>query len=438
MIELKGVKKEFKKIKNKIMDSREQLLKTINHQQPDRLVVDFGSTSVTGIHALAIENLRKYYGLEQKPVRITDPYQMLGEVDSELIDIIGIDAVPAKGKKSSFGFYNHEPLKEYLTPWGQKVLVPEGFNTTNDEKGDVFMYPEGDTSAEPSGRMPKTSYFFDAIIRQQPFDEDNLDPKDNLEEYGLISDDDLVYWKETTEKARKKGKAVVAGLGGTALGDIAHIPGIKLRNPKGIRDITEWYMSILMRPDYVHAIFNRQTEIAIENYKRLYPVIGDNIDVVFICGTDFGTQDSTFCAPEQFDDLWLPYYRRVNDWIHENTNWKTFKHSCGAVESFMPKFIEAGFDIINPVQINAKGMDPVLLKKKYGKDLVFWGGGIDTQVTLPYTTPEKIREEVLRLCDIFFKDGGFVFNTVHNVQANVPVENMVAMINALKEFNGTN
>ncbi|HPE58138.1 MAG TPA: methyltransferase, partial [Bacteroidales bacterium] len=189
------------------MDSREQLLKTINHQQPDRLVVDFGSTSVTGIHALAIENLRKYYGLEQKPVRITDPYQMLGEVDSELIDIIGIDAVPAKGKKSSFGFYNHEPLKEYLTPWGQKVLVPEGFNTTNDEKGDVFMYPEGDTSAEPSGRMPKTSYFFDAIIRQQPFDEDNLDPKDNLEEYGLISDDDLVYWKETTEKARKKGKA---------------------------------------------------------------------------------------------------------------------------------------------------------------------------------------------------------------------------------------
>ena len=132
----------------------------------------------------------------------------------------------------------------------------------------------------------------------------------------------------------------------------------------------------------------------------------------------------------------MAYYTRINRWIHENTSWKTFKHSCGAVESFMPKFIEAGFDIINPVQINAKGMDPVHLKKTYGNDLVFWGGGIDTQKILPYATPEKVKEEVLRLCDIFSKDGGFVFSTVHNIQANVPVENIVAMIDAIREFNG--
>jgi len=283
--------------------------------------------------------------------------------------------------------------------------------------------------------MPKASYFFDAIMRQQPFNEEDLDPQDNLEEYGFVKDSDLGYWKETTEKARATGKAVVAGLGGTALGDIAHIPGMKLKKPKGIRDITEWYMSIMMRPDYIKAIFDRQSEIALENFKKLHTVIGDNIDAVFICGTDFGTQDSTFCAPEQFDDIWMPYYKRINNWIHENTQWKTFKHSCGAVESFMPKFIEAGFDIINPVQVNATGMDPVHLKKKYGKDLVFWGGGIDTQKTLPYATPEKVSEETLRLCEIFSKDGGFVFNTVHNAQANVPVENLVAMIEALREFN---
>lgn len=124
--------------------------------------------------------------------------------------------------------------------------------------------------------------------------------------------------------------------------------------------------------------------------------------------------------------------------MHKFTNWKTFKHSCGAVEPFISRFIEAGFDIINPVQINAKGMDPVLLKKKYGRDIVFWGGGIDTQKTLPYATPVKVREEVLYLCDIFARDGGFVFNTVHNIQANVPVENIVAMIDAVKEFNGKN
>jgi hypothetical protein len=300
----------------------------------------------------------------------------------------------------------------------------------------VLAYPEGDLTAGPSARMPKNGYFFDAIIRQKPFNEEDLNPEYNLEEYGPISDIDLEYWKNTSLKVRATGKAVVAGLGGTALGDIAHIPGMRLKNPKGIRDITEWYMSIIIRPDYIKTIFDRQSALAIENLAHLYMVIGDNIDVVYICGTDFGTQDSTFCAPAQFDELWLPYYRRINNWIHDHTRWKTFKHSCGAVEPFMSRFISAGFDIINPVQINASGMDPSHLKKTYGKDIVFWGGGIDTQKVLPYASPEKIREEVLHLCDIFSKDGGFIFNTVHNIQSNVPVENIVAMIDAVNEFNG--
>ena len=418
------------------MTSKERFDLTVSHKQPDRLVVDFGSTSVTGIHVSTIDNLLRFYGLEQKPVRVTDPYQMLGEVDDELITIMGVDTVAARGRKNGFGFYNHEPFKEYLTPWGQTVLVPEEFNTTNDVNGDVLLYPGGDTTASPSGRMPVSGYFFDAIIRQKPIVEEELDPNDNLEEFGLVTEGDLEYWATTSQKARATGRAVVAGFGGTALGDIAHIPGIKLKEPKGIRDIAEWYMSILIRPDYIKAIFDRQSEIALENLSRLHKVTGDNVDAVYICGTDFGTQNSTFCAPEQFDDLWLPYYQRINNWIHANTRWKTFKHSCGAVESFMPHFIKAGFDIINPVQINAAGMDPVHLKKTYGKDLIFWGGGIDTQKTLPYASPQKVREEVLRLCDIFAKDGGFVFSTVHNIQAGVPVENIVAMINAIGEFNG--
>ena len=418
------------------MTSKELFDLTVNHRQPEKMVVDFGSTNVTGIHVKSIENLRNYYGLENKPVRITDPYQMLGEVDHELAGILGVDVIAARGRKNIFGFFNHEPYKEYLTPWGQTVLVPEEFRTTNDKNGDVLIYPEGDTTSRPSGRMPANGFFFDAIMRQQPIVEERLDPNDNLEEYGRVSDADLKFWKETVKVARASGKAVIAGLGGTALGDIAHIPGTNLKNPKGIRDITEWYMSLVMRPEYVRTIFDRQSAIAVENLGRLYQVIGEQIDAVFICGTDFGTQDSTFCSPEQFDDLWLPYYQRINNWIHDHTPWKTFKHSCGAVESFMSRFIAAGFDIINPVQVNAQGMDPVHLKKTYGKDLVFWGGGVDTQKTLPFATPAKVKEEVLRLCDIFARDGGFVFTTVHNIQANVPVENLVAMIDAIREFNG--
>lgn len=419
-----------------MMTSKERFDMTAGHREPDRLVVDFGSTSVTGIHVLSVENLRRYYGLEHKPVRVTDPFQMLGELDDELAGILGTDVTGAKGRNNSFGFYNHEPLKEYLTPWGQTVLVPEAFRTRTDEAGDILIYPQGDTSAPASGRMPRNGFFFDAIIRQQPFDEENPDVNDNLEEYGLVSEIDLEYWKATAQKARNSGKAVIAGLGGTALGDIAHIPGIKLKHPRGIRDIAEWYMSIIVRPEFIKSLFGLQTEIAIENLSRLYHVIGDNIDAVYICGTDFGTQESTFCSPEQFDELWLPYYKKINNWIHENTPWKTFKHSCGAVEPFIPKFIDAGFDILNPVQISARGMEPAALKAKYGRDIVFWGGGIDTQHTLPYGSTKEVREEVLRLCEIFAKGGGFVFTTVHNIQANVPVENIVAMIDAVKEFNG--
>ena len=157
-------------------------------------------------------------------------------------------------------------------------------------------------------------------------------------------------------------KAVVASLGGTALGDIALVPAINLKNPKGIRGVEEWYISTLIREDFIKEIYDRQTDIAIENLKLLYKVIGNKIDVVFTCGTDFGTQNSTFCSTETYDRVWLPYYKKVNDWIHQNTGWKTFKHSCGAVESLMSHFIESGFDIINPVQINASGMDPRKLK----------------------------------------------------------------------------
>ncbi|HCY40474.1 MAG TPA: methyltransferase [Prolixibacteraceae bacterium] len=420
------------------MTSKERFDLTVNHRQPEKVVVDFGSTAVTGVHVLSVENLRKYYGLENHPVRVIEPYQMLGLVEPDLQEAMGIDVVGAWGKNNMFGIYNHEPLKEMKTFWGQTVLVPEGFETTNAENGDLLIHPEGDTSVSASARMPKASYFFDAIVRQELLDEETLDVRDNLEEFGLITESELNFWKEATRNARDTGKAVIAGLGGTALGDIALVPGIQMKHPKGIRDIAEWYMSTVMRPEYVKAIFDKQSEIALENFRRLHEVIGNNLDAVFICGTDFGTQDSTFCAPEQFDDLWLPYYRRINDWVHSNTSWKTFKHSCGAVETFMSRFIDAGFDIINPVQVSAIGMNPAHLKNTYGKYLVFWGGGIDTQKTLPYSTPEKVREEVLRLCDIFAKDGGFVFNTVHNIQANVPVKNIVAMVDAIREFNGEN
>jgi uroporphyrinogen-III decarboxylase len=282
--------------------------------------------------------------------------------------------------------------------------------------------------------MPKTGYFFDALNRQQPIDDATLKVEDNLEEFDHITEPELAYWKDQVAALEDDSRAVVASFGGTALGDIALVPAINLKDPKGIRGVEEWYISTLIREDFVKEIYDRQTDIALENLKSLFNVVGNKIDVVFTCGTDFGTQNSTFCSPETYDRVWLPYYKKVNDWIHQNTNWKTFKHSCGAVEPLMSHFIESGFDIINPVQINASGMDPRKLKEKYGDKLVFWGGGVDTQGVFAFGTPAQVKEQVKTQCDILNINGGFVFNTVHNIQANVPFENVIAMLEALKSL----
>lgn len=418
------------------MKSREQFLRTVNHQEPERIVLDFGSTSVTGIHVQTISKMRRHFGLQRKPIRVIEPFQMLGEVGWELIDSIGIDVVGVWERNNMFGFNNHAPYKEWKTPWGQRVMVPNNFNTTTAENGDILMHPEGDKSLPPSARMPKSGYFFDAINRQEPIVEEELNVENNLEEFKLIGDKDLEHWRVEVDKAYFSGKAVMAAFGGTALGDIALVPGMHMKNPKGIRNVQDWHNSTTARPDYVKSIFEQQTEIAIENLKRIYAVVGNKVNTLFICGTDFGTQGSTFSPPEQFDEMWLPFYKKVNDWIHENTHWKTFKHSSGTDENLMDGFIRAGFDIINPAQINAGEMDAVKLKQRYGRDLVFWGGAVDTQKVLPFGKPEEVREQVLRNCDIFNKGGGFVFNTMNNIPANVPVENMVAMLEAIQEFNG--
>ncbi|MCX6334535.1 MAG: methyltransferase [Bacteroidia bacterium] len=414
-------------------DSKTQFHKTINHRQPDRVVVDFGATTVTGIHILIVEKLREYYGLKKKPIKVIEPYQMLGELDEELIREMGIDVIGLFGEKNMFGISNTD-WKVHKTFWGQEVLFPGGFNYTYNNNGDILMYPEGDMTASPSSMMPKSGFFFDAIERQEPIDVTTLKVEDNLEEFGLVTDENLEYWKKQVEATDTDSKAVVATLGGTALGDIALVPAVGLKKPKGIRSVAEWYMSTLTREDFMKELYSRQTDIAIENLKKFYSVIGNKIDAAFICGTDFGTQNSTFCSPEAYAEVWLPYYKKVNDWIHLNTKWKTFKHSCGAIESFMDLFIESGFDIINPVQINASGMDPKLLKNKYGDRIIFWGGGVDTQGVFQFGTAEQVKEQVRRQCEIFNNKGGFVFSTVHNIQANVPFENVVAMLEALKEL----
>lgn len=416
------------------MVGKEKLKAALNHKEAP-LLIDIGGMPTTGMHCITVEKMREFYGLEKRPVLIQEPMQMLGYMEDDLKQAMGIQTEPLWNAGTMFGFRQTDQFKEWRTPWGQDVLVAQDFETDIDRNGDVSIYACGDKNYAPSALMPKNGFYFDSLNRATEFDEDNYDVRDNYEEFGPISEADL-NWLQTKAAELKSSTDVITGnLGGTAFGDIALVPGPQLKLPKGIRDITEWYISTAIRQDELHKIFSYQLEHAINNLEKMHKVLGDAIDTIYVCGNDLGTQRAPFCSNELFRELYAPYYRAVNKWVHENTSWKTFKHSCGSIFPLIEELIDVGFDILNPIQWTASDMDRESLKKAYGENVVFWGGGVDTQKTLPYGTSKQVYDEVLECCQIFGRNGGFVFNTIHNIQPGVPPENIAAMIDAVNKYN---
>ncbi len=412
---------------------RERVLKALDYEKVDRVPVDLGGTVTSGAHVSVIANLRQALGLDKpgEPVKVVETSQMLGEVTADLPEALGIDVVNLPRPKSSFGFDNAD-WKPWRTFDGTDVLVPGKFNTEPEPNGDILQYPQGDKTVPASARMPMGGFYFDAIIRQKPIDETKLNPADNLEEFGLVSDKDLKFYEQQANKLYENTDlAIATSLQGMAFGDIARVPAVGLKDPKGIRDIEEWYISTISRREYIKEVFAGQVEIAIKNLQRMYQAVGNKVHVVFVDGADLAAQNTLFCSPETYRELYLPFSRKLNDWIHTNTEWKSMKHCCGGCEPLIEGFIEAGFDILNPVQTSAKGMDPQLLVDKYGGRIVFWGGGVDTQQTLPFGKPDEVRQQVTERVRIFSRKNGFVFNTIHNIQCNTPVENVLAMFEAL-------
>ena len=418
------------------MNSRQRVMLALNHQEPDRVPVDFGGSLGTGMHCSIVYQLRQKHGLDRPgtPVKVIEPYQMLGEIGPDLADVLGIDVACLVGSRTLFGFKN-EGWKPWTTFDGTPVLVPECFNTTPESDGHILMYPEGDRSAPPSGHMPKDGWYFDTIVRQPPIDDDALAVEDNLEEFQPISDEELQHFRRETDRlCAESDRAIFAGFAGTAFGDIALVPAPWLKRPKGIRDLTEWYMSTVSRRDFVYKVFERQCEIALANLAKIHHVVGDRIATAWLTGTDFGMQSGPFISNQTYRDLYQPFHKQINDWIHRHTSWKTFIHSCGSIVNLLDDFIDAGFDILNPVQCSAAGMDARTLKQRFGDRITFWGGGVDTQHTLPFGTPDEVRRQVRERIEIFSKGGGFVFNAVHNIQCRTPIDNVLAMFDTLREY----
>lgn len=417
------------------MTSRERILATIHHRQPDKLAVDFGGGFQTGIAVSVVYKLRQELKLDPPgtPVKVTEPYQMLGEVKADLAAALCSDTVSLAGTGTMFGFSAVE-FKEWN--WhGTPVLVPVDFNTEYEPNGDLLQYPGGDKTVPASGHMPAGGHFFDATIRNTPLDESKLNPADNCEEFGPISDAEVEHYRRRADELyAKTDRALFCSFGGLAFGDIALVPATFLKRPKGIRGIEDWYMATVEQPEYIKRVFEFQCEVAIENLRRLKDAVGDKPVVIQTSGTDFGTQNGPFCSADAYRNLYLPFQKRVNGWIHRNTGWKTFMHCCGGVAPLLDLIVEAEFDILNPVQCSAAGMDARWLKKTYGDKLVFWGGGVDTQHTLPFGTPQQVREQVQERIEIFAPGGGFVFNTIHNIVANTPIPNLLAMIDVVRGY----
>jgi hypothetical protein len=415
------------------MTSRERVRRAINHELPDMVPLDLGSTSVTGIHVSSYGKLKKLLGIYGGEIRLIDPFQMLAEVEEPVRRKLGIDTFGLQPPSTPFGFKN-----ENWKPWrlfdGTEVMVSGHFEYDIDANGDILLYPGGDRGVPPSGKMARDGYYFDAIMRQKPIEEKELDPKKWVDQtYSLYSDEDLAYLEKTSLRFfEETDYAIIGNFCDGGLGDIGVVPGLNVKDPEGIRDPEEWYISLVTRREYIREIFAYQTELVLKNLEMYHEACGDRIDVIDVSETDFGGQRGLLISVDLFRDLFKPYLRQINDWIKNNTGWKIFYHSCGSIGELIDDFIEIGVDILNPVQYSAEKMDLEKLKIKYGDKLVFWGGGIDTQWVLPFEKPNNVREEIIKNVRILSHGGGFVFSTIHNLQANVPAENLKALFDAFE------
>lgn len=409
------------KIKVKKYTSRERVLESIEHRETDRIPVDLGSTVMSGIMAHALDRLRKYLNLPHKIVKIYDIFQMLGEVEPDIIERFNIDVLPVEPLEHQFGL----KLDRYK-PWklwdGTEVMVPEQFNVDLDKNGDWILHREGDPAKPVEGKMPKNGYYFD-MSSISVFEENYIPPDlKEIKKENHYSSQELEHMAERAEKLRKTtDKALVLDSWGKL--------GLA-----GVGSMPNFLMLLYSDKNYVKELFKIRTEIAIANLEKIYKYIGNNIDIIPLDGDDYGAQDREFLPPNLFEVLYLPFLKEQNDWVHRNTSWKTFQHSCGCLENILPLLVETGIDILNPVQTSAKGMEPKLLKERFGNKITFWGGGVDMQKTLAFGSVDDVKKDVEERIKIFAPGGGFVFNTIHNIQQGTPPENIEAVFDTVREF----
>ena len=393
------------------MNSRERVLAALDHREPDRVPIDLGGTRQSGMAASTYHKLKQRLGLDT-PTRMFDVYQMIAEIERPVMDRFGADCVELLPRVVAYGIRN-ENWKRWTFPDGLEVEVPGGFDPVIEPDGTIVLE---DTEGTIIGKMPPGGCYLDRMMKYPGAahaDPETLDlPLLTGEDCDHYHSQAEAYWQNTDY-------AIIARMG----------PPYELFWGLGTGDFSAWMMTLATEPDYVHALYEKLTEAWLENLRRLHQAVGDRVHVLQF-NDDLGTQDAPFISVKMFRELIMPYYKQGLDWIHENTPWKVFMHNDGAIFELIPSLVEMGVDALNPVQTTAKGMDPVRLKQQFGDRLVFWGAACDCQGTLAFGTPEEVAREVQENVAVLAPGGGYVLASVHNIQAGVPPENVIALFDA--------
>ncbi len=409
------------------MNSRERVLRTVNFQEPDRVPIDLGGLEASSIGVKAYNGVKRKLGIRSES-RIWDPRFMIARVEEEILQRFHVDIVPLDVSSAA---WDAAPDSEWIPRTlyeGVEGLLPPETNIGTDSEGNwVLLDGEGNPTAY---RMPREGYYFDDMSFDTPGA--TIDPAAFRPPAGF-SDEQL-------EALRKRGKflhdnteyAMLGWGGGVCFLGLSLITDRLSNVTMGLS--SEWMVMLMTEKETCHEMMGRSIEASIASLKQLHDAVGDYCFAWGIAADDSGTQRGEFINPDLWAEMIRPHYAKLCDWVHRNTKWKTFMHSCGSIYNLIPHLIEAGIDILNPVQTSAAGMEPERLKKEFGGRIVFWGGGCDTQNVLSTATPEEVREHVRERIGIFAPGGGYIFNQVHNIQPNVPPENVIAMLDAAYEF----
>ena len=406
------------------MTSRERVLAALNHQEPDRVPIDFGGHRSSGIAAMAYGKLRKHLGLPEKPIRVYDMVQQLAIIDNDVLNLFGVDTI-----EMGRGFLqNDDGWKPWVLPDGTECEIPYYLNV--EKHGDHwFLY---DDTGYELGVQKKGCFYFEQT--QFPLLERGIENDDfhDLEEMlgknvwaaiphpGAHIEMNAEGLKEMAEKAKKLRESTDRAVIGLFGGNMFELPQWLYR-------MDNYLLDIALYPDKVYELSENLVKIHLKNLEKWLPAVGPYIDIIMF-GDDLGGQQGPLMNPDDYRRLIKPFHKMLWTRAKELADVKVQLHCCGGVYELLPDLIDAGLDAINPVQISTAGMDPSRLKKEFGDHITFWGGGCDTQRILPLGTVEEVRKHVRENVDIMKPGGGFVFQQVHNALDNVPVENIVAML----------